>query len=55
MSQGVIMPKPLHLTHSVGNNWRRWRVKFEIFLVAIGHDDKHSKRKTGVLLNVIGD
>ena len=48
-------PPPLQLTGNVSENWRKFRQKFEIYLQATGTVEKDDKRKTSVLLHVIGE
>ena len=52
---GISAPKALDLTGNVAEKWREWNEKFEIYLIAIGYEDKSEKIKTGVMLNVIGE
>ncbi len=33
-------PEPLQFEDNITENWRRWKQRFEIFMVATGTDDK---------------
>ena len=53
--QGIVPPRPLELAGNVGANWKDWRNKFKVYLVAMDYEGKSSRVKTGMLLNTIGD
>ncbi len=52
---GIVPPKPLELTGNVSEKWQEWKERFEIYIIAIGYENKSPKVKTGVMLNIIGD
>jgi len=52
---GILPPKQLDLTGNVSENWKDWKAKFEVYLIAIDYEEKSDKVKTGLLLNTIGD
>ena len=55
MAEGFAKPSLLILEGNVAENWRRFKQKFEIYLVASGHDKKTKKEKTCILLNLAGE
>ena len=55
MNVGIAAPKSLELAGNLAEKWRAWKEKFDIYMVAIGYDEKSAKQKTGLLLNIIGD
>ena len=55
MAEGFAKPSPLILEGNVTENWRRFKQKFEIYLVASGHEKKTKKEKTCILLNLAGE
>lgn len=48
-------PDPLVFEGNMKENWKRWRQKFEIYLVATSFDEKEEKRQVAILLHLIGD
>ena len=55
MAEGFAKPSPLILEGNVAENWRRFKQKFEIYLVASGHNKKTKKDKTCILLNLAAE
>ncbi len=47
-------PSELKLTGNVDENWRRFRQRFELYILAIGADTKPDKRKIAILVTVAG-
>ena len=48
------MPGPLLLDATAAENWRKFFMQFEIYLVAKGKDDKADKMKVNMLLHCAG-
>lgn len=48
-------PAALQLTGNVAENWKRFKQRFELYLAAIGADEKSAKMKASVFLHVVGD
>jgi type I restriction-modification system DNA methylase subunit len=48
-------PTPLIFEGNVAENWRRFKQKFEIYIVASGYEKKTKKEKTCILLNLAGE
>ena len=48
------MPGPLLLDVNAAENWRKFFMQFEIYLVAKGKDDKAEKMKVTMLLHCAG-
>lgn len=40
---------------NITENWKKWKQKFNIYLIATGLDSKMEVRKVTVLLHVIGE
>ena len=55
MAEGFVKPSPLSFEGNVAENWRRFKQKFEIYLVASGYAGKSKKEKTCILLNLAGE
>lgn len=53
--EGLHPPPNLQLTGNVAENWRRFRQRFELYIAAIGADEKSEKMKASVFLHVVGD
>lgn len=47
-------PGPLVLDAQASENWRKFLMQFEIYLIAKGKDDKSDKLKVNLLLNCAG-
>ena len=47
-------PGPLVLDANAADNWRKFFMQFEIYLVAKGKDEKPDKLKVNMLLNCAG-
>ena len=47
-------PEPLNLEGNLSENWRKWKQRFELYLVASGTSDKEEKTKAATLLHVVG-
>jgi len=46
-------PEPLNLEgHSISDNWRRWKQRFEVFSLASGLTDKNAKVQAATFLHV---
>ena len=45
-------PNELKLSGNVDDNWRCFKQRIELYMVAIGADDKSDERKLGILLTV---
>ena len=52
---GFVKPSHLSFEGNVAENWRRFKQKFEIFIVASGYDQKSNKNKCCMLLNLAGE
>lgn len=50
-----VKPSHLFFESNVAENWRRFKQKFEIFIVASGYDQKSNKNKCCMLLNLAGE
>ena len=48
------MPGPLLLDANAAENWRKFFMQFEIYLVAKGKDDKADEMKVNMLLHCAG-
>lgn len=55
MEHGLHPPAALQLTGNVAENWKKFKQRFELYLSAIGGDNKSDKVKASVFLHVIGD
>ena len=55
MAEGFAKPSPLVFEGNVTENWRCFRQKFEIYIVASGYDEKTKREKTCILLNLAGE
>ena len=47
-------PGPVVLDANASENWQKFLIQFEIYLVAKGKDDKEDKLKVNLLLNCAG-
>ena len=50
-----VKPSNLFFESNVAENWRRFKQKIEIFIVASGYDQKSNKEKCCMLLNLAGE
>ena len=50
----VRTPGPLVLDANTADNWRKFFMQFEIYLVAKGKDEKPDKLKVNILFNCAG-
>ncbi|XP_057709985.1 uncharacterized protein K02A2.6-like [Corythoichthys intestinalis] len=48
-------PAALQLTGNVAENWKRFKQRFELYLAAIGADEKSAKMKASLFLHVVGE
>ena len=53
--QALQPPPNLQLTGNVAENWRRFKQRFQLYLSAIGADEKNAKTKASVFLHVVGE
>lgn len=49
------LPLPLVLSGNLGENWRRWEQRFQIYMTASGADGKDEKIKVAILLHALGE
>lgn len=55
MAEGFANLSPLSFEGNVAENWRCFKQKFEIYLVATGYEEKSKKKKACILLNLAGE
>lgn len=48
-------PTEFRFTGDLANNWRLWRQKFDLYLLASGKTKKEDDVKIAILLNLLGD
>lgn len=48
-------PEEFTFKGNVANNWRLWRQKFDLYLLASGKTNKSEEVKVAILLNLLGD
>ena len=48
-------PGMLSMEGNISENWRRWRQRFELFLVASGAAEKQGGTKVAILLHTVGE
>lgn len=53
--QALQPPTNLQLTGNVVKNWRRFKQRFQLYLSAIGADEKDKKMKASLFLHVVGE
>lgn len=53
--QALQPPPVLQLTGNVAENWTKFKQRFQLYLSAIGADDKSDKTQASVFLHVVGD
>lgn len=49
------IPSPLSLNGNLASNFKKFKINFEIYMKATGHNNKDSSTKTAILLNVLGE
>ena len=49
---GFQLPEPLPLQGNLADNWRRWKQRFELYMIASGKIEKSDKVKTAMLLHL---
>ena len=49
------LPSPLVLTGNLGENWRRWEQRFQIYMTASGAEEKDEKVQVAILQHAIGE
>ena len=52
---GLRPPDALRLDGNIAENWKRWRQKFELYMMATDIESKADKVQSSTLLHVIGD
>ena len=53
--EGFVKPSQISFEGNVAENWRRFKQKYEIFVVASGYEKKSNKEKCCTLLNLAGE
>lgn len=53
--EGLHPPPILQLTGNVAENWRKFRQRFDLYLAAIGAEEKSEKMKASMFLHVVGE
>ena len=48
------LPSPLVLTGNLGENWRQWEQRFQIYMTASGAEEKNEKIRVAILLHALG-
>ena len=48
-------PKPLRLDGNLAENWRRWKQRFELYIIATEANKKSEKIQSSILLHTIGE
>ena len=51
---GFQLPEPLPLQGNLADNWRRWKQRFELYMIASGKNEKSEEVKTATLLHLAG-
>ncbi|XP_035521957.1 biotin--protein ligase-like [Morone saxatilis] len=49
------LPSPLVLTGNLGENWRRWEQRFQIYMTVSGAESKDEMIKVAILLHALGE
>lgn len=52
---GFVKPSQTSFEGNVAENWRRFKQKYDIFVVASGYEKKSNKKKCCMLLNLAGE
>lgn len=55
MSENTISPGQMSFKGNIASNWRLWKQKFEIYLIASGKSNKSDDVKIAILLNLLSD
>ncbi len=50
--EGFVKPNQVSFEGNVAENWKRFKQKFEIFVIASGYEKKSNKEKCCMLLNL---
>jgi hypothetical protein len=50
----TLQPPSMDFSGNIADNWRKFRQRFELYIDATGLSEKTEKRKTSVLLSIIG-
>ncbi len=50
--EGFVKPNQVSFEGNVAENWKRFKQKFEIFVIASGYENKSNKEKCCMLLNL---
>ena len=55
MSENAVTPGSMSFKGNIASNWRLWKQKFELFMLASGKSNKTDEVKVAILLNFLGD
>ncbi|KAJ8972329.1 hypothetical protein NQ317_005911 [Molorchus minor] len=55
MTEQSRAPEALTFQGNISNNWRLWKQKYELYLLASGKSSKGDDVKIAMLLNLLGD
>ncbi|KAK9746917.1 hypothetical protein QE152_g5741 [Popillia japonica] len=55
MSENAIAPVQMNFKGNVAANWRLWKQKFQLYMLASGKSNKTDDVKVATLLNFLGD
>lgn len=55
MEAALSPPSALSFDGNIAENWKRWKQRFELYLLAAGLDTKPENRQVAVLLHTIGE
>ena len=47
-------PEPLSFQGNLSENWRKWKQRFEVYMIASGNSSKSDETKSAILLHVAG-
>ncbi len=47
-------PDSLPLAGNLSDNWRRWKQRFELYMIASGNQSKPDETKSAILLHIVG-
>ena len=53
--KGFVKPSQISFEGNVGENWRRFKQRYEKFVAASGYEKKSNKEKCCILLNLAGE
>lgn len=48
------LPEPLSLQGNIAENWRRWKQRFELYMVASEKNEKSNEVKAAIFLHLAG-